>query len=212
MLIKTFLFDLDGTLIQSTGIIIQSLKETFAKHFPNVKLSDKDYSAMLGQTLYQTFGYHVNEDQDIEIIVEEYRAISDALFETQLVAYPQARDTMMHLKSKGCQIGVVTSKKRDIAFIHLRRTQLLDLVDDLVGYEDVDKHKPDPEPILLALSKLDAKPEETVYIGDHENDIKSAKAAGVQACAVTYSTRLAEMLVEQPEFAIDELSHLKDLI
>lgn len=212
MLIKTFLFDLDGTLIRSTDIIIDSLKEVFAKYFPTIKLSEKEFSAMLGQTLYQTFGYYADKDQDVEMIIEAYRAISDARFETGLEAYPQARDTMLYLKSKGCKIGIVTSKKRDVAQAHLRQTRLLDLVDALVAFEDVDKHKPDPEPILLALTTFQAKPEETVYIGDHENDIKAAKAAGVQACAVTYSKRLAEMLAEHPEFAIDELPHLKDLI
>jgi len=62
------------------------------------------------------------------------------------------------------------------------------------------------------LELFKAKKSSTVYIGDHENDITAAKKAGVSSCAVTYSHRLKEMLMVQPEFVIDELVNLKDIV
>jgi len=63
-----------------------------------------------------------------------------------------------------------------------------------------------------ALELFNAKKESTVYVGDHENDMTAAKKAGISSCAVTYSHRLKEMLLVSPEFVIDELSNLKDIV
>lgn len=61
------------------------------------------------------------------------------------------------------------------------------------------------------MTLLQSKPEETIYIGDHENDIKAAKNAKITSCAVSYSCRLEEMLLENPDYIIDQLNNLKDL-
>ncbi|MBE0701324.1 MAG: HAD-IA family hydrolase [Acholeplasmataceae bacterium] len=211
-MIKTILFDLDGTLIQTTDIILDTLKLTFEKFFPEVTLSETELTDLLGQTIFKTFGHHTDSEEKINEVVAYYREVSDFKLETGLKAYPGALETMIYLKKKGCKIGVVTSKMRKIANDHLSRTHLIDWIDGLIGYEDVINHKPDPEPIGKALNLLGAKPNQTVYVGDHENDIMAAKKAGVLTCAVTYSHRLREMLSLQPDFVIDELNHLKDIV
>jgi HAD superfamily hydrolase (TIGR01662 family) len=166
---KTILFDLDGTLIQTPTIILEAFKQTFKMHLKEVELSEKELSNFLGQTL-------------------------------------------LYLKKQGCQIGIVTSKLKDVATYHLKLTNLFEDVDLIVGYEDAENHKPHPDPLLKAIELLNAKKEDTIYIGDHENDIKAAKKAGIESCAVTYSNRLHEMLLEQPEYVIDNLDNLTDII
>jgi phosphoglycolate phosphatase-like HAD superfamily hydrolase len=101
---------------------------------------------------------------------------------------------------------------KGVANYHLTLTGLIDHVEGVIGYEDTAKHKPNPEPILKALEVFNAKKESTIYIGDHENDMIAAKNAGVMTCAVTYSKRIKEMLNTQPDFAVDDLSQLRDLI
>lgn len=211
-MIKTFLFDLDGTLIQTTDIIIDTFRITFDKFFPHVKLTESEYSNLLGQTLWKTFEFYANDKTDIDEVVKFYREMSNLKIEEGLLAYPGASDMLKYLKSKGCKVGVVTSKMRKIATYHLELTGLLPYIDAIIGYEDVIEHKPSPEPILKALTLLNARAKTSVYIGDHENDIIAAKKAGVLACAVTYSARLAEMLSHQPEYVVDELEHIKDFI
>jgi HAD superfamily hydrolase (TIGR01549 family) len=211
-MIKTFLFDLDGTLIQTTEIIIDTFKIIFKKYFPNLVLTDSEYSNLLGQTLYKTFEFYKEDAQDIDQMVSDYRALSNQMIETGLKAYPGAAETLKYLKAKGCKVGVVTSKMRKIATYHLELTGLIAYIDHIIGYEDVTEHKPAPEPIIKALAALGARAKTSVYIGDHENDIIAAKKAGVQACAVTYSMRLSEMLSYQPDYVIDELEHIKDFI
>jgi HAD superfamily hydrolase (TIGR01549 family) len=211
-MIKTFLFDLDGTLIQTTEIIIHTFKVTFEKFFPQLKLSESEYSNMLGQTLWKTFEFYADETTNIDEVVQYYRMLSNQKIEEGLHAYPGAVELLQYLKRKGCKVGVVTSKMRKIATYHLELTGLLPYIDHIIGYEDVTLHKPSPEPILKALTEMNAKAKTTVYVGDHENDIIAAKKAGVFACAVTYSARLEEMLIYQPEYVIDELENIKDFI
>jgi len=211
-MMKTILLDLDGTLIDTTGIIIDTFKVTFEKYLSHIKMSDKDYTNLLGQTLWQTFEYYESDENKVNDMVEFYRKTSNDMIESGLNAYPGALDALKYLRKKGATIGVVTSKMRKVALYHLELTGLKDYIDGLIGYEDVENHKPDPEPILKALELFNANKETTVYVGDHENDMVAAKKAGIYTCAVTYSQRLEEMLKEQPHFVIDELAHLKDFI
>jgi pyrophosphatase PpaX len=210
--IKTILFDLDGTLIQTTEIILSTFRETFNRFFPHISISDQEMTAFLGQTLFTTFGFYANTEEEVTEIVKYYREESNKKIEKGLQAYPTALETLAYFKKKGLSVGVVTSKMREIAIYHLDLTGLLPYIDGLIGYEDSKEHKPSPEPILNALALFEAKRESTIYIGDHENDMISAKKAGVLTCAVTYSHRVAALLAEQPDFVIDQLDQLKHLI
>jgi HAD superfamily hydrolase (TIGR01549 family) len=211
-MIKLVLFDLDGTLIQTTKIILDTFKDTFNHFFPNEELSDHEYTNLLGQTLYQTFSIYAKDNQELDKIINYYRELSNFKIEEGLNSYDGAVEILRFLKKKNIKIGVVTSKMRNIALYHLELTGLKDYIDHLVGFEDVINHKPNAEPILKALEIFNEKKEKTIYIGDHENDIIAAKNASILSCAVTYSARLKEMLAEQPDFVIDELMNIKDLI
>ena len=148
----------------------------------------------------------------VDEMIKAYRKTSNEMIEMGLMPYPNAKQTIEYLKKQGCKIGIVTSKMKDVASYHLKLTNLFEDVDVIIGYEDAENHKPHPDPILKALALLDAKKADTIYIGDHENDIKAAKKAGIESCAVTYSLRLKEMLAEQPEYVIDDLSNLEDIV
>lgn len=209
---KTILFDLDGTLIQTPKIILKAFKQTFETHLKDVQLTDKILSNFLGQTLWQTFNFYTNDKALVDVMIEHYRKVSNEMIELGLTSYPNAKETIIYLKENGCKIGVVTSKLNEVASYHLKLSGLLEYIDILVGYDDVQNHKPHPDPLLKALEILNIKKEDALYVGDHENDIRAAKKAGIESCAVTYSSRLQEMLAEQPEYVIDDLDNLRDII
>lgn len=211
-MIKTFLFDLDGTLIQTPELILKTFQITFEKYFPDVKLSSDEESNLLGHTLFETFGQYTNDQNLIDEMVSFYRKTSEAFIEKGLLSYDGALDTIKYLKQKKRKVGVVTSKMIEVASHHLKLVGLYDYIDHIIGYEDTKNHKPSPDPILKALEIFDTKAKDAIYIGDHENDIKSAKAAKIKSCAVTYSMRTKQMLFENPDFVIDELTNIKDLI
>lgn len=212
MTIKTILFDLDGTLIQTPEIILSTFKELFDHYIPEVDLTDTLLSSFLGQTLFKTFENYVDDPKKVDELVEIYRKISEEKIDQGLYAYPGAKELLIYLKNKGIKIGVVTSKLRPVAQAHLVKTDLFEYIEGLIGYEDVTHHKPDPEPIEKGLLLFQSKKTETLYVGDHENDIIAAKKAGILTCAVSYSLRLQEMLFVNPDFVIDELKHIKDLV
>lgn len=209
---KTILFDLDGTLIQTPKIILDAFKITFKTYLPDVNLDESELSNFLGQTLWQTFGFYTDNEKLVDEMIEAYRQTSNEMIEMGLTAYPNAKQTIKYLKKQGCKIGIVTSKMREVATYHLKLTNLFEDIDGIIGYEDAENHKPHPDPILKALALFDAKKIDAIYVGDHENDIKAAKKAGIESCAVTYSLRLKEMLFEQPEYVIDDLSNLEDIV
>lgn len=210
--VKTILFDLDGTLINTTDIILSTFVETFQRFMPELTFDDDELTNFLGQTLFTTFSFYADDEQQVTDMVKYYREISTIRIDEKLDAFPYASETLAFLKEKNIQVGVVTSKMRSVAKHHLELTGLYDKIDVLIGFEDTEKHKPHPDPLLIAIDKLNAQKATTIYIGDHENDITAAKKAGILSCAVTYSPRLQEMLNTMPDFVIDELRNLKDLV
>ena len=211
-MIKTVLFDLDGTLIQTPSAILKSFEIIFKSHLSHVKVDQKTLSSFLGQSLFKTFGLYVDHEKEIEHLVSEYRKVSEALLKDGVKAYPNARSTIEYLKQHRINVGVVTSKLRTVALKHIEMAGLSGLFDVVIGYEDVIEHKPNPEPILKGMAMLQAHKDETVYIGDHENDMISAKKAGCLTCAVSYSLRLEDMLKQFPDYVIDDLENVKDFI
>ncbi len=102
---KTILFDLDGTLIQTPKIILESFKLTFEKHLPEVKLEPSELTNFLGQTLWKTFGFYTNDESLVNEMVAYYREISNQMIEMGLETYPNAKKTIQYLKKHGCKTG-----------------------------------------------------------------------------------------------------------
>ncbi|HET6624335.1 MAG TPA: HAD-IA family hydrolase, partial [Gaiellaceae bacterium] len=84
----------------------------------------------------------------------------------------------------------------------------------VVGYEDTERHKPEPDPVLLALERLGAAPAEAAYVGDSPFDIRAAKAAGVFAVAVAWGGIHADerLLEEEPDAFVREPAELLDVL
>ena len=88
----------------------------------------------------------------------------------------------------GNRLGVATSKLRT-EYDHFAETYpFAQLFDTVITSADTVNHKPDPEPILAAVEKLGARPEESVYVGDTVNDLRAAKAAGVKFAGALYGS------------------------
>jgi pyrophosphatase PpaX len=84
----------------------------------------------------------------------------------------------------------------------------------VVGFEDTSSHKPDPEPVLLAIEQLGGTPDEAVYVGDSPFDIRAAKAAGMFAVAVTWGRihDRARLEAEEPDAIVDTAAELLGLL
>jgi pyrophosphatase PpaX len=93
---------------------------------------------------------------------------------------------LVRLRAEGRRLGVVTAKRRSTVELAFARVPLGHLFETIVGGDETERHKPDPEPLLLAASRLGADPAETAYVGDSPFDVRAAKAAGMHAIAVSW--------------------------
>src|SRR5918992_926181 len=155
---------------------------------------------------------------DREITREElaavYRAHNDALHET-LEAFEGMLDVLPRLREEGRTLGIVTSKRhRTVELAFARFSWLREQFDVVVGYDDTERHKPDPDPVLAALEQLGADPSEAAYVGDSPFDIQAAKAAGAFAVGVSWGgIHPAErLLAEEPDAFVHSPEELLDVL
>lgn len=206
MAINTFLFDLDGTLIDSNTHVIHCFKHAWQE------VLDDDISVDL---ITSTFGIPLAQaiemlaPEHAEKLVKAYRRESDRRGDADITVVDGALETLQTLKKFGAYCGIVTSKKRVNAYRSLDHFNLSPYIDVFIGPEDTTIHKPDPTPVNLALSALSRKADEALMIGDSPHDIAAGKAAGTATCGVTFAASGPEPLIKAaPTILIDHLSHL----
>lgn len=176
-----------------------------------VRPSPGEARGWIGQTLYGTFSErHPERAQEL---VDSYVEWNAEHLTELLEEYPGAEDLVVELTRSGAVIGVVTSKRHVSAINTLRAAGLDGHLPLLVAMEDTTTHKPDPEPLLLALQRLGVRAVESVYIGDAVVDVLAAKAAGMAAIAVTWGAGDREDLVAAAPLAVvDTMEELRALL
>jgi pyrophosphatase PpaX len=212
MRVRVVLFDLDGTLIDSGPIIIASMRHASLTVL-GVEPDEERVRAAIGGPGLVSQMQDLDPDR-VDELIEAYRAHNEPLHE-ELEAFVDVLALLPTLRAEGRLLGIVTAKRlRTVALALDRFPTLREHADVIVGMEDTERHKPDPDPILEALRRLEASPGEAAYVGDSPFDIAAAKAAGVLAVGVTWggihsAERLAEerpdALVSSPEELLDAL-------
>ena len=183
--IRTVLFDLDGTLIDSVRLILDSYHHTFAAHGLPPR-TDDEWLAGVGTPLNAQFAAWGHDADTIQALIATYREYNLKHHDRMVTVYPGVVDVVRTLKEEGVATGLVTSKNRTGAVRGLTLVRLEALMDVLVCSDEVENPKPHPEPVEKAVRLLDADPEATVYVGDSIHDMHSGRAAGVRTAAVLW--------------------------
>ena len=184
MLLETVLFDLDGTVIDTGPLIAESFRHA-VRTVLGEPIDDEEMLAYVGGWSLREQMYRLSPDRSQEL-VEAYRAYNEPRH-SGLEFCAGMQELLLELHARGARLGLVTAKRRstvEIAFGHL--PGLEGLFDVIVTSEDTELHKPNPEPPLLALRKLETTPAEAAYVGDSPFDVEAAKAAGLRSIAVTW--------------------------
>lgn len=198
--IDAFLFDLDGTLIDSVELILSSYRHTMQVHRGTVP-PDGLWLAGLGTPITVQFRHFTNDPAEIEAMVTTYRAHNHAHHDRLVREYPGVGEALTGLHGRGRRLAVVTSKLRETARRGLERCGLSRFFDVLVCADDVTKPKPDPEPVHRALECLGVGAERAVFVGDSSHDMKAGRAAGVRTAAALWGPFPREALaVHMPDF------------
>jgi pyrophosphatase PpaX len=208
----TILFDLDGTLIDSIELILNSARHAFTK-LKRPSPSDSEWLAGVGIPLFTMFGRYARDDSELRDLIAAYREYQMAHHDRLVVCYDAVVDTVRSLAGRGHLIGLVTSKSEALAMRGLAHVGLARYMDTIVGCDGSTRHKPDPEPVRIALTRLDTPPENAVFIGDSVHDIAAGKAAGVVTIAALWGpfTR-ADLTPSEPTHFLERISGLPGLI
>jgi pyrophosphatase PpaX len=181
----TVLFDLDGTLIDSIRLILDSYHHTLQAHgFP--ARTDEQWLAGVGTPLRIQFSDWSHDADLLEAMVATYREFNLANHDRMVTVYPGVGDMLRRLHEAGIKLALVTSKNRQGALRGLQLTGLADYFAVLVCADDVQHPKPHPEPVERALALLGAERGDVIFIGDSIHDMHSGRAAGVATAAALW--------------------------
>src|SRR5262245_13204018 len=161
---STFLFDLDGTLIDSVDLILSTFRHTMMTHRGKAP-PHETWLRGLGTPLADQLRSFTQDPEEIAAMVATYREYNHANHDAMVRRYPQLLEAVTELEAAGKKLGVVTSKMRAGTVRGLNCCGLEGLFEVLVGADDVERHTPDPTPVLKAIEWLDADPQSTIFIG-----------------------------------------------
>jgi pyrophosphatase PpaX len=183
--LQTALFDLDGTLIDSIRLILDSYHQTLNRHNLPAR-SDEEWLRGVGTPLQVQFSEWGNSQEMLEAMIATYREYNLQHHDRMVTVYPGVLDAVREIKAAGLQTGLVTSKNRQGALRGLTLVGLEALMDVMVCADEVTNPKPHPEPVQKAVALLGADPSRTVYVGDSIHDMRSGRAAGVKTAAALW--------------------------
>lgn len=206
---KYLLFDLDGTLINTNKLIIDSFKYTLKKHI-DLDIEESQIKRYFGEPLLITLE-RFSKDK-AELMFKTYIEYNESIHDERVEIFQDVEYALADMDKSGHTLCVVTSKRKVLAKRGLEIFDLLKYFSGIIAYEDTSRHKPHPDPIIRALDLLNAKPEQALMIGDSEFDIGCAKNAGVKSAFVSWSEAKDYQDGIEPDYTISEISQLLNII
>jgi len=208
---STFLFDLDGTLIDSVELILRSYRHTLRTHRGMVPPDDL-WLKGLGTPIRVQLRQWTDDPTEIEEMAATYSVYNLEHHDALVRPYDGVVNAVRGLKEEGKRLGLVTSKVRSGATRGLKVAGLEPAFDVIVGADDVQHPKPHPEPVLAALDRLGARPGEAVFIGDSRHDLVCGRAAGVKTAAALWGpfdrSHLADL---EPDYWLERPEDIRRL-
>jgi pyrophosphatase PpaX len=197
------LFDLDGTVVDSGGMILASMRHATSAVLAREIPDDELMAAVGGPGLADQMRAFAPER--VDELMRVYRAHNEPLHD-QLESCAGIDSVIAELSSQGRRLGLVSAKRRatvELAFAHVPLGHYFEVI---VGGDDTERQKPSPDPLLYALDRLGARPEDAAYVGDSPYDMQAARSGGLFAVGVTWgrihqreALADADTIVEEPE-------------
>ncbi len=210
MKITTILFDLDGTLVDTNELIIQSFLHTLNQFYPE-KYQREDVLPFMGPTLEESFT-EVDKDR-VEELIKTYRKFNVEEHDNYVKEFETVYETVKYLHENNFKLGIVTTKIRHVVQMGIDVARLNEFFDVVVTMDDVEHTKPHPEPIEKAMKMLGSTPEETIMVGDNYHDIDGGKNAGTLTAAVAWSAKGREFLAGyHPDYMLEKMSDLIEIV
>jgi pyrophosphatase PpaX len=211
-LLSAVLFDFDGTLVDTTEMIHQSMKHATSSVLGREDIPRETLLANVGRPLPRQM--ELIDAENAELLLEAYRSHHEQHHDTLIGEFPGVEESLARLGSAGIKVAVVTSKRRLSVEMALKNFPgLRNVVDRFVTLEDTTEHKPNPEPLLRALELLGVPKERAAYVGDSPFDVEAAKAAGLANVAVSWGAFSEDRLREaEPDHLVTDIRSAVDVL
>ncbi len=208
--LKTFLFDLDGTLINSADDIAEAVNYTL-KQLNREPLPKEEIVKYVGYGAKKLMEDVLNvEDEELiqkaTYIFREFYLSNPCVYTTP---YPYTEELLKVLKENNKKVGVITNKYEEVSKRILDKLGLSKYIDIVVGGDTVGEKKPSAKPVNYALDRLNAKSEESILIGDSEVDIQAGKNANTKTGLVLYGYGKIELAKQlKPDYIFNSFKEI----
>lgn len=206
------LFDMDGTLLDSIELIIEGAVYAFdGREGP--RPTRAEWKALIGTPLDAMLAHWATNADDASFLKARYRQFQMDNHDRLVTLYPGVEETLRELHERGHPLAIVSSKldagiRRSMDFY-----KLTSLFDAIVGIDHTARHKPDPEPVIYALSQLQVSPRQAWFVGDSPHDIEAGRDAGVNTVAVPWGAYTKEEIEPAgPTYWIERMDELPGLL
>lgn len=214
-MIKAALFDLDGTLVNTSDDLARATAKVLEHYSVNAKWTKQDYISFVGngakKLLDRAFEHKLSDDQLNEALEVFQNIYSEILLDNAYV-YDGIRPALEKIKSYGVKLAVITNKP------HLCAVKMVETLfgkgyfDIIIGATEDKPKKPDPYSAKLVLSKFGCSNDEAIFFGDSDVDIFTAKNAGIEAVGCSWGFRSFECLFSaSPSIIIDSPDYIPKL-
>ncbi|MEX0304716.1 MAG: HAD-IA family hydrolase [Leisingera sp.] len=213
---RTVIFDLDGTLADTSGDLLAAANACFRQMgLGDVLTHPEDAGVALrgGRNMLATGLKRVGQfdqatvDEFYPVLLEAYR---DAI-DHHTVMYPGAMEAVQSLKTAGFGVGICTNKPEALAEQLMQSLGVRDAFASLIGADTLPVRKPDPEPLFEAARRAGGDPARTLLVGDSDTDRNTSAAAGVPSVLVTFGPSGADMEALKPEALLDRFEDLLEV-
>ena len=188
-------FDMDGTLVDTFHLNLKSFNYAVKR-----TLSTEEVLGIPGGTLEEELANCMPRGA-VPRAIQRYHAHYKSHFGSETRVFPGIRVLLFRMHARGIRLAVCTGASRQIAEFTLARSGLAQYFPTVVTGDDVEKPKPDPEGLRLAMESIGAHSDQTAYVGDHPNDIRSGRTAGAQTAAARWGSMHRNELQDlKPDF------------
>lgn len=206
---KTYLFDLDGTILDTNELIYQTFLNT-CRHYTGVELTRDEVNRHIGIPLVKQLSLYLGfkTDEEMEEILQTHQTFQKTIYKDTLKAFPGVIEGLKEMELKGVKIGIVSSRTRPSLDRYLKHIGIFNHFKVISTPENTENHKPHPEPVLWALEQFKSKKEDTLFVGDATFDIESGRSAGVATAFVSWSHNHIDDMKVKPTYILETFDQL----
>ena len=211
--IKCILFDFDGTLADTEAGIVDTFKATLERMGENV-LSTEAIKSTIGLPLARQFEMLAHfSPEKVKQATDTYRIIFQTVGIAGITLFDGVKEALTRLRQSGYILGVVSSRHM-LSLLQICDLQgITEYFTTIYGVDRVNRPKPAPDTVLLALKELGISREDSLVVGDTVFDLLMGRNAGCRTCGVTYGNQSREQLLnESPDYLVDSLLELCDIV